>query len=385
MPRLARLLALVLALLGGTTACLPPTSAALSADPTHRVDTLYYVSARAREEGRETTRLADSLEYGLVITAQPLGAVDEEGLVVVDSVLLTRQYFAALLRQRVGDGGDAFAVLYTHGFATSLHEAWEHSLTSRARARGSEPWIVFSWPSIGSGVAWPRLGDVFTSAYRQDSITAVRSRDAYADALQGLLNAIGGARLMVIAHSLGGQLVGETMVEHEPLRATLMHEPLRALAFVSPDIAVGRFTNVIVPDIEPLTQRLLLYASTDDRMLALSELVNDSERAGRIADAARGPVIAPGLETVDMTDGAYADSPLMHAFGTRHALRRKRGALFDLVHVVGGGWAPQCRALLGTAEATSVGVWRLTPATPPSPTELSQCATARSAVGAQQQ
>jgi hypothetical protein len=81
-----------------------------------------------------------------------------------------------------------------------------------------------------------------------------------------------------------------------------------------------------------------------------------------------------------MTDAEYADSPLVHAFGTRHALRRKSGALFDLVHIVGAQMAAQCRATLGTAERLPSGAWRLTDAPVPEVAEVAQCATVAAAV-----
>ena len=343
------------------------------------LDTLFYVSARVRDEGRAVARLADSLEYGLVISEHPVGSdLLEESVdfVVVDSVRLTREEFVASLRARTAAAGDSttFAVLYTHGFGTSLREAWQHSASSRLRSRGTQPWVVFAWPSIGSGVAIPTTGDPFHTAYRLDSTSAVASRGSYAQVLTAVHEAVGGARLMMVAHSLGGQLVGETLMADTVLRGALSRDPLRALAFVSPDVNAEHFGDVIVPSVRPLTQRLVLYASADDRVLFMSQVVNDSERAGRIARARIGALVRSGLETIDMTDGAYADSPIIHAFGTRHALRRKSGALFDIVQIVGGRLDPSCRQTLGTAQLLPTGVWKLGAGTLPALSDLARCA-----------
>lgn len=385
MPYTLRSLLVAIAFGVVVSACagVPPSAA-----PTPvAADTLFYISARDRDAGRDVARLAASLEYGLAITAHP-GRSDSVagrvGFELLDSVRLTRDEFAGLLRARTLTDADedstAFMVLYTHGYGTSLHEAWEHSATSRARARGPQPWVVFAWPSIGSGVAMPRDGELFLTAYRRDSSAAVLSRGAYAEALSAVVAEVGGSRVLVIAHSLGGQLVGESLSQDVALRATLERDPLRAIAFVSPDIAAGHFGDVIVPAMRPLTQRLLLYASADDRVLAMSQMVNDSERAGRIANTARGPTIRPGLETVDMTNGAFADSRLTHAFGTRHALRRKSAVLFDLVYIVGGHAAARCRETLNTATRLPTGAWRLTAMELPPVSAIAQCdATPRAA------
>ena len=178
---------------------------------------------------------------------------------------------------------------------------------------------------------------------------------------------------MLIAHSLGGQLVGETFREDDALRALLRQDPLRAVAFVSPDIALERFGDSIAPLARPLTQRLLLYASADDRVLFFSAMVNDTERAGRLANGRSMLPALPGVESVDMTDGQYANSWLVHAFGTRHALRRKSAALFDLVHIVGAQRPPDCRLRLRTAEQVENGSWRLLPTPVPAPSAAGRC------------
>lgn len=342
------------------------------------VDTLFYVSARAREEGRDVTRLADSLEYGMVFTRRPIlhdPVTDGARIQVLDTLVLSREAFIDALAGCAArpDEPQRFAVMYTHGYGTSLRNLWEHAALARLRARGTQPWIVFAWPSIGSGVAWPRAGEVLTAAYRQDSAMAVASRGAFGEALTAAHTATGGARLMLVAHSLGGQLVGETFRADTALRHRLATDPLRALAFVSPDIALERFGDSIAPAAAPLTQRLLLYASSDDRVLFFSELFNDTERAGRITGDRPTMPVFPGVESVDMTDGQYANSWLVHTFGTRHALRRKSAALFDLVHVVGAQRPADCRAQLGTGQRTAAGAWRLTPVPVPAPSAAGRC------------
>lgn len=376
MPFRARHLALALAALTVASACAAPVTS--SPAPT-AVDTLYYISARDRAAEDGLPKVAATLEYGLVLTRRPRmddPTSDGARIAILDSVLLTRESFIAALQARVPHDAppQEFAVLYTHGYGTSLHNLWEHSALARLRSRGEQPWIVFAWPSIGSGVAWPRDGEIFTAAYRLDSAAAVASRGMYTAALTTVHEAIGGARLLPVAHSLGGQLVGETLREDAGLRLRLVADPLRALAFVSPDVEVRRFGDTIVPAARPLTQRLLLYASADDRVLFFSERINASMRAGRVREVADGPVVFNGLESVDITEGQYANSWIVNAFGTRHALRRKSAALFDLVHLVGAQRDASCREALGTAERLASGAWRLTSADVPAPQRATSCA-----------
>ena len=352
------------------------------------IDTLWYVSARARDNGRDTRRLADSLEYGLVIRRAARGSdsltrggdsltrdgdflTRDADVTPIDSVRLTASAFASALRSRAESRDDSLTVLYVHGFGTSLHEAWEHAAQSSVRSRSSAPWVVFCWPSNGSGVAWPRAGEFLVRAYRQDSAAAVASRAAFSQAVRALLPAVGGANLVVVAHSLGSQLVGEAIAGDSVLRAALATDPLRALAFFAPDVESRRFNELVLPAVLPLTRRIVVYASSVDRLLALSRRVNHSERAGLIRSATQSHA---GVEIVNVTNGFAAEDRLRRVFGSHHALPRASAALFDLLQIVARRFPAECRATLGTARREAEGVWRMTAIRPPEPEAVSGCA-----------
>lgn len=351
------------------------------------VDTIWYVSVRARDdEGRDTRRLADSLEYGLAISrvgsgealsadALPADALSADALsrdidlTLVDSVRMTEAEFTRALRVRARSTGDttgaqtdSLVVLMVHGFGTGLHEAWDYATQAHLRARSRAPWVVFCWPSNGSGVAWPRAGQILVRAYREDSIAAANSRPAFARALGTLIDAAGSQQLLVAAHSLGAQLVGETLAGDSTLRRALGAAPLRALAYFAPDVATTRFNDFVLPATAPLARRVVIYASSNDKLLALSRAVNRSERAGLL----RGAVVLPdGLELVDVTRGLSAETRIQRLFGSHHALRRATSALFDLFAIVANGYRAACRAALGTARVNATGIWELTAVSPP--------------------
>lgn len=363
-PRLAVAAAFAGAVLGVGCATTPGPS--LPPVPA-RADTVWYVSARARVDGRDSRRLADSLEYGYVVYARRrvdpwlTGRVE---LALADSVRQTREAFVAELRERTTSVAppDDFAVLYVHGFGTSLREAWSHAVLARIRSRSRAPWVVFCWPSNGSGVAWPRPGAIFARSYRDDSAAATASRPAFAVATRAVLEGVGGRRLLLAAHSLGAQLVGEALADDLPLRITLGADPLRTIAFIAPDVESRRFGDYVVPAVMPLARRVVLYTSARDRVLTVARQVNKSDRAGLGRPSA---LVRPGLETVDATQGVTAENWWQRIFGTHHSTRRAAAAVYDLMQVVGAGFAADCRAALGTAALTADGVWRLTSRQPP--------------------
>lgn len=343
-----------------------PTSTATRVAAAGRaLDTVWYVSTRARVEKRDSHQFADSMEFGYVLhshlgTSDPFaGTLD---VVLEDSVRVSATEFIAGVRAATfGNGARDVASLYVHGFGTSLHECWEYASESRIRSRSGAPWVAFCWPSNGSGVARPVRGAIFSSAYVSDSAAAAASQPGFVRAVELTLEAVPAAQLMLVAHSLGAQLLGDALSAPTNLRAHLTSHPARAIVFAAPDVEVNRFADELVPALQPLTERLVVYISGRDRMLALSRARSGTVRAGA---SPRIPRLRPRLETVDATGGLVAENGFQQLFGTHHALRRASSVIFDLVHVVGARRHAECRTLLGTAAPRPDGVWQLSRARP---------------------
>jgi hypothetical protein len=258
-------------------------------------------------------------------------------------------------------------VLYVHGYATSLHEAWTYAAVARVRTGADAPWIAFAWPSNGSGIASPRIGALFARAYHDDSAAAASSRPAFVRALRSVIAGTGASRLVLAPHSLGAQVVGESLADDLPLRISLGATPLRAVAFIAPDVESRRFAEYIVPAVSPLTRRVLLYASSGDRVLALSRGINKS--AG-LHDGTRSHPWGSGRRRLDRAGAGMAAAGVF----THHAIHRASGTLFDLARVVGAERVPDCRLTLGTATLGGDRIWRLGPAIPRGAAPEQRCA-----------
>ncbi len=344
-------------------------------------DSVWYISARARSvggehPGRDTRQLADSLEHGVAIFRRAPGDDPVTGdveQILIDSVGMTREEFVSALQRRVSETSAPydFAAYYVHGFGTSLHEAWEHTATASARSRSPAPWIAFCWPSNGAGFTWPRASDLFARAYREDSASAQASKPAFVRATESVLAATGAAHLVLIAHSLGAQLVGDVFADSTALPAARTDGRWRAVVLLAPDVNRQRFADTLLPAITPRSARTVLYVSANDRALRVARRINGTDRAGLRAAT---PIMHPALETVDITDGMTADGWFQRHFGNHHTIRRASATLFDIVHIVGASTAADCRALLSTATRADDRVWHLTRATPPAPSAVAQCA-----------
>lgn len=339
------------------------------------IDTIWYVSARARIDGRDSRELSDTLEYGIARYARE--RMDDASTSAIrvtlrDSVRLTRDEFLRALWEATlaSTSADPFAVLYVHGFGTSLHEGWQYAVEARIRTRHTAPWIVFCWPANGLGVTWPSSDALLTRAYHDDIALAVASRSAFVRAAQDVTGSIGGSRVLLASHSLGASVVAEALMHDDAWRATLEKSPLRATAFVTPDVEWQYFADSVVSAAQRSSRRVVLYTSGRDRVLQMARTVHDSDRAGQTT---RVPLIREGLETVDVTAGLVAEGWITARIGTHHAIRRAAAALFDLTHVVGDGFTSDCRTTLGTARRTPEGVWQLNRTRSPADKATGRC------------
>ncbi len=366
----------LLLIAGSTTGCASSSALAVGLTPVPAsIDTIWYVSARARVNGRDSRELTDTLEYGIARYARE--RMDDASTSAIkvtlrDSVRLTRDEFLQAIRETTLSSrpADPFAVLYVHGFGTSLHEGWQYAVEARIRTRHNAPWIVFCWPANGLGVTWPSSDALLTRAYHDDIALALASRSAFVRAAQDVAGSIGSSRLLLASHSLGSTVVADALMYDEAWRAALAQSPLRAAAFVAPDVEWRYFADSVVPAAQRASRRVALYTSGRDRVLQMARTVHDSDRAGQ---STRIPLVRDGLETVDVTEGLVAEGWITARIGTHHAIRRAAAALFDLTHVVGDGFTADCRTTLGTARRTPAGVWQLNRARSPADLASRKC------------
>ena len=354
----------------------PPDAdrAAVATTPPARHDstleTTFYVTNRARRDAHLQRQAGDSLEFGLVVirmvglpamslAERILGGVK---LQLVDSVRLSRADFSVRIREadaQAAARGEG-AVLYVHGYGTSFGRGIRQGAEIAHRGGFGGPFIVFSWPAHTALATWPTPRALVSRAYRDDSVAAEHSADAFRAGLEVLLGATRPRTLTVVGHSLGAQLVAEALRAPSPVHDSLEQSPLRALVFFAPDISAGRFRDSLAAPITPLAGRRIVYTSASDRMLTISHLVNHSYRVGQLNGARE--LVDSDVEIVDITNGRRSSGGgLLRMVDPHHAMRHAGAALYDFFGVV-RGLPAACRDTDGIAERDGARIWRLTAA-----------------------
>ncbi|MDJ1009439.1 MAG: alpha/beta fold hydrolase [Paracoccaceae bacterium] len=182
-----------------------------------------------------------------------------------------RRDLARALRSR--PRGEREVVVYVHGFNNTFSDGvlriaqLSHDLELPGVA------VHFSWPSSANPVGY---------GYDRDSVLFSR------DGLEELLRTVsrsGAERVLVVAHSMGGLLVMETLRQIAIASPSWPSRELDGVVLISPDIDIEVF-QAQARRIGDLPDPFAIFVSERDRVLRLSARVNrQPNRLGNIADA----------------------------------------------------------------------------------------------------
>ena len=160
-------------------------------------------------------------------------------------------------------------LVFTHGFNTRFDDAvFRFSQIVDDTGFKGVP-VLFSWPSRGSATAY---------GYDRDSATFSR------DKFEAVLSLIGSeksvASIEIFAHSMGNWLTLETLRQASIANNKAAIGKLSRVILAAPDVDMDVFRTQ-VRRMGPLSSRFVLYASSDDKALRLSQfLFGDQMRAG---------------------------------------------------------------------------------------------------------
>ncbi len=177
-------------------------------------------------------------------------------------------------------------VLFVHGFNVNNAEAVYRLAQIAHDFDAQVPVIAYSWPSAGSPQGY---------VYDRDSVIFSR------DGLETLLRALTGQghRVLIVAHSMGGQLVMESLRQISISGDGAVLRQLSGVALISPDIDEDVFRRQ-AERIRPFPQPFMLMVSARDRALGLAAfLTGKPARLGSIAEPER--LAGLPVEVIDLS------------------------------------------------------------------------------------
>ncbi len=181
------------------------------------------------------------------------------------------------------------SLMFVHGYNQTFEAASRDAtqLSSGIGFKGNT--ALFTWPSKGG------LLD-----YGYDRESALLARDPLADVLTSLLQDEFGARLHLVAHSMGTLVTLEALRSYRDRNGDKGLERLGALVLAAPDVDADVFKAALAK-LGPWREKITVITATNDRALDISRRLAGGERAGALPrDALEGT----GVRVIDATEFA---------------------------------------------------------------------------------
>jgi esterase/lipase superfamily enzyme len=241
----------------------------------------------------------------------------------------------AMLDALLAQAADRPVLLYTHGFYISFEKGCRRATLLQENAGFEQRFLWFSWPSDGALLN-----------YTHDEADLYWSVPDIADAIISLENRVGGDRVHIAGHSLGGR--GMVLALYEVANR---HPDMRLgdLVLLAPDMDFQIFGRML-PRIRPIVRSITVYVTSGDRPLALSAQLNGYPRLG---ESGNDVSILEGVEVIDLSD-IPSTNPSGHLY---HIYSSEVGA--DLRQLLNEGKPAAQRRNLVRA---GTNLWRLQPA-----------------------
>ena len=191
----------------------------------------------------------------------------------------------ASLRER--PAGKRTVLVYVHGFNVTFSEGLYRTAQIVRDWRIDHIPAYFSWPSTLSPIN-----------YAHDQKASLQARQEFRRFLEAIVDA-GAEGIVLLGHSLGAELVLETLVAMQTTQDTRMQQSIDGVFLAAPDMSVDRFT-ALAGSISALPDPFVVFSSSKDWALRLSSLRHgEPERLGALTDP--GPLAGLNVLLVDLS------------------------------------------------------------------------------------
>lgn len=179
-------------------------------------------------------------------------------------------------------------VVFVHGYNNTFSDAVYRFAQMRADFGTTGPGVVYSWPSAGDPRGY---------AYDRDSV--LYSRDDFLRVLRSLTRG-GNDRVLLLAHSMGSQLVMEALRQAALGGDRALLNRINGVVLMSPDIDPDVFRTQAAA-IGDLPQPFMIFVSQQDRALSLAGLLTGRKpRLGTLKDPRQLEGVN-GVRVIDFT------------------------------------------------------------------------------------
>ena len=213
---------------------------------------------------------------------------------------LSKEQLLAYVKERLAKSAKFkdHAFVFVHGFNTSFDAAIYRTAQIAYDLKFDGAPFVYSWPSGGK-----------VASYTYDRGSAEQAEPQLTEFLDMVIKESGAKSISLIAHSMGNELLLRVLERMKPTvpKGVVISQVILA----APDVDRDKFTN-IAREITNFAKGVTLYAASNDKALGYSaRFWGGVPRAGDVP--ASGPLIIPGVDTIDVTAVSIDSLGLNHS------------------------------------------------------------------------
>jgi esterase/lipase superfamily enzyme len=240
--------------------------------------------------------------------------------------------FTARLSADLGTTRSRDVLVFVHGFNVSFEEAAVRAAQVAADMSFDGSVVLFSWPSAAS-----------VTSYVRDQQAAQNAGYHLLRLARNIVPAALPDRVHLLGHSMGSVVIGKAAAL---VTAADSAARFTQVVLAAPDIDARVFRRELLPVLQAHSQRVTLYASSDDEALRASRSVNGVWRLGLGGDSL---TVVRGMDTIDATR--------VRADALGHTLFGNSSFLADLAALISEGRSPDERRLLAVQRG-DLTFWR---------------------------
>lgn len=230
------------------------------------------------------------------------GELDKSFTVQVINVLPDQSFVLGEVSDIVAKSKKKEMVVFLHGYRTTLASGLMRAAQLKVDMKIDGAVVMYSLPSKGTILGY---------GHDRTNVERPKAHEQVRDFLQALVAGSGATRIHLVAHSLGCEMLIQSLNEMWKADGPAPKRRFDEIVFGAPDVDHKNFVDLI-PRVKALAKRVTVYASARDIPLALIGRIVQRDRAG--FDAARLAGI-DGVDAVDTTEGTSWFGSLFDQWG----------------------------------------------------------------------
>ncbi len=243
--------------------------------------------------------------------------------------------FVSFLRSKLSHFEKQDILIFIHGFNVTFADAIRRTaqLSYDLKFKGAP--MAYSWPSRGEA-----------SEYMRDESSVQYTVPHLVAFLRKVIDNRGDANIHIIGHSMGTRALTNALKEISYIYAG--KHIFKNIILAAPDIDRDVFRESLLPYVSKTTDKITLYASSDDSALKLSDTLHSGERIGQGGDDV---FVYEGLDTIDAS--GIDTSLLGHSY-----FAEKKILVGDLKEVITKSLPPAKRKSLVEKLKAKLAYWK---------------------------